>query len=634
MILGIDTGGTYTDSVLLDEDRVSSKGKAPTTHYDLTKGIKESIDRLNRESFSNISAVILSTTLATNTIVEMRRLERVKEVLIGYDRDFFLKSIRNTPNWLEFEFISGSIDVTGEEIIPLDIEAIKELPIISYPIAVAGYMSPINPKYEIVAKEILESKTHYPVVCGSELSGELNSIKRAITTALNASLIPSISNFISDVKRVLSELGINSRIFIVNADGSILDAESAMGKPIKTVLSGPASSTLGGLFLSGVKDGIVVDMGGTTTDIALIRDSIPIISNEGARVGDWDLLLPSLKMRTIGLGGDSRIYLSKNNIEIGPMRVIPISVLGERFPEIKRKLKSVHNSSLVPPNEFILKLREPNFELNEIEGRLLSSIDTEPISLEEATKICRLSHPYILDSAINRLEEMGIIIRSGLTPTDILNYLGECNIGDSSISYKAISAFSKDKDFPKLIKGLVVKRISTEILRYLLSIEYKDDKLDGLLGKIVNDSFEGRSNLIEPKIRVPFPIIGVGAPINSFIYDVAKILYTDAIVPEHYEVANAIGAGWGRVLRSLELEISPIISFAEIKGYRIVGLDKRFETQEEAETFAVRYGKDILKSQLEKLVGKEVNIDVEFLSSNNGDISIQKIRFLGAGRIK
>ncbi|MGC8970703.1 MAG: hydantoinase/oxoprolinase family protein [bacterium] len=634
MILGIDTGGTYTDSVLLDEDRVLSKGKAPTTHYDLTKGIRESINKLNSLFFSSISAVILSTTLATNTIVEMRRLERVKEILIGYDKDFFLKSICNIPNWLEPEFISGSIDVTGEEVAPLDLDAIKRLPVINYPMAVTGYMSPINPKHEITAKKILKSKTSYPVVCGSELSGELNSIKRAITTALNASLIPSISNFISDVKKVLLELGINSKIFIVNADGSILDAESAMEKPIKTVLSGPASSTLGGLFLSGVKDGVVVDMGGTTTDIALFRGSTPIISNEGARVGDWDLLLPSLKMRTIGLGGDSRIYPSKNNIEIGPARVIPISVLGERFPEIKRKIKSVHNSSLVPPNEFILKLREPNFELNEIEERVLSSIDTEPISLEEATRVCGLSHPYILDSAVSRLEEMGIIIRSGLTPTDILNYLGECSIGDSTISSRAISAFSRDKEFPNLIKVLVVKKIATEILRYLLSIEYKDDKLNGLLGKIVNDSFEGRVNLIEPKIKVPFPIIGVGAPINSFIYDVAKILYTDAIVPEHYEVANAVGAGWGRVLRSLELEINPIVSSAEIKGYRIVGLDRKFETYEEAEAFAVIYGKEILKSQLEKLVGKEVEINLESLPSNNGDLSIQKIRFLGAGKIK
>lgn len=634
MILGIDTGGTYTDSVLLDEDRVFSKGKVPTTHYDLTKGIKESINKLEKSFFPNISAVILSTTLATNTIVEMRRLERVKEVLIGYDKNFFLKNTHTKPNWLEFEFISGSIDITGEELLPLDIEAIKRLPEVNHPIAISGYMSPVNPKYELTAKEILKTKTRYPVVCGSELSGELNSIKRAITTALNASLMPSISGFITDVKNVLLELGINSRILIVNADGSITDVDSAMEKPIKTVLSGPASSTLGGLFLSNVKDGIIVDMGGTTTDISFIKDSIPIVSNEGARVGDWDLLLPSLKMRTIGLGGDSRIYPSKNGIEVGPIRVIPISVLGERFPEIKNKLKVNHNSSLVPPNEFILKLREPEFELNQLEEKLLTSIDREPVSLEDATKICGLSHPYILDSAIQRLEEMGIIIRAGLTPTDILNYFGECEIGEPSISSRAISAFSKDEDFPKYIKRVIVKKIATEILRYLLSLEYKDDKIEGLLSRIINDSFDKRANLLEPYIKVPFPIIGVGAPVKSFIYDVAEILHTTAIVPDHYEVANAIGAGWGRVLRSLELEIDPIVLSAEIKGYRIVGLDKRFETYEEAEAFAIRYGRDVLKIQMKNLVGEDTDISVEFLSSNNGDVLIRKIRFLGIGRVK
>ncbi|MCX7794983.1 MAG: hydantoinase/oxoprolinase family protein [bacterium] len=634
MILGIDTGGTYTDSVLLDEDRVLSKGKAPTTHYELTKGIKESISKLERSLFSNISAVILSTTLATNTIVEMRRLERVKEILIGYDKDFFLRNIHNRLNWLEFEFVSGSIDVTGEELSPLDIEAIKELPKVEYPIAISGYMSPVNPKYELTAKEILKSKTSYPVVCGSELSGELNSIKRSITTALNASLIPSISNFISDVKKVLSELGIDSRIFIVNADGSIIDAESAMEKPIKTVLSGPASSTLGGFFLSNVSNGIVLDMGGTTTDISLIKDSLPIISNEGAKVGDWDLLLPSLKMRTIGLGGDSRIYILKNEIRIGPTRVIPISVLGKIYPDINKRLKTKHNSSLVPPNEFILKLKEPNFDLNEIEKKLLKSIDKEPISLEEATKICELSHPYILDSAIHRLEEMGIIIRSGLTPTDILNHLGECEIGDPSIGSKAILAFSKDGEFPRHIKRLIAKKIAIEILRYLLFLEYKDDRIDGLLSKIISDGFNRKSNLLETSIRIPFPIIGIGAPIKSFIYDVAEMLDTTAIVPEHYEVANAIGAGWGRVLRSLELEIVPIVSSAEIKGYRVVGLDKRFETYEEAERFAINYGKDMLKTQIKKLVGEDVSINAEFLSNTNGDISIRKIRFLGMGQIK
>lgn len=634
MILGIDTGGTYTDSVILDEDKVLSKGKALTTHYSLTKGIRDSINTLNKDLFPKVSEVILSTTLATNTIVEMRRLERVKEILIGYDKDFFLRNISKVPEWLEFEFISGSIDVTGEEISPLDIEKINSLELRDYPIAISGYMSPINPKYEMMTKDILKTKSRYPIVCGSELSGELNSIKRAITTGLNASLIPVISSFISDIKKVLHEEGITARIFILNADGSITDVEDAMEKPIKTVLSGPASSTIGGLFLSGIDSGIVVDMGGTTTDISLIEKSTPIISNEGAKVGGWELLLPSLNMRTIGLGGDSRIYPMKNSIEIGPTRVIPISMLGMKFPELKKKLKKANNSSLVPPNEFIIKLREPSFELNSIEERLIRNLDSEPLSLEEATKICNLSHPYILDSAIKRLEMMGIIIRSSLTPTDILNHLGECEIGNIDTSTVAVLAFSNDPNFPRFIKTLIVKKIATEILRYLLHLEYKDEKIDGLLGRIINDSLDKRYNLIEPLIKVPFPIVGIGAPIKSFIYEVAEMLHTSAIVPEHYEVANAVGAGWGRVIRSIELEITPIISSATIKGYRIKGLDKRFDEYERARDFAINYGVEHITSQLKRLVGNDnTEIKTEVLGESE-ETNIRKIQIIGIGKIK
>ncbi|MGC9064522.1 MAG: hydantoinase/oxoprolinase family protein, partial [bacterium] len=411
MILGIDTGGTYTDTVLLDNDKVVSKGKALTTHYNLMVGIKESIEKLNKDFLSEVSSVILSTTLATNSIVELRRLEKVKEVLIGYDKDFFLKSIK-IPSWLEFEFVDGTIDVSGDEVLPLDIEKLKRISKTNFPFAVSGYMSPMNPKYENLAKDILKEKSPYPVVCGNELSSELNSIKRAITTALNASLIPSISRFIKDVQDVMKEKGIDANVFIVNADGSIVDVEEAIEKPIKTVLSGPAASSIGGAFLSGIENGIVVDMGGTTTDISLIENSVPILSREGAKVGSWNLLLPSLKMRTIGLGGDSRIYPYKDSIEIGPTRVIPISILSSIFPDVKKKLKIKVNSSLVPPNEFILKLREPSFDLNQTEEKLLNNLNSEPISLEEATRICNLSHPYILDNAIKRLEEMGVIARA------------------------------------------------------------------------------------------------------------------------------------------------------------------------------------------------------------------------------
>ncbi|MGB9681788.1 MAG: hydantoinase/oxoprolinase family protein [bacterium] len=632
MILGIDTGGTYTDTVLLDNDKVVSKGKALTTHYNLMVGIKESIEKLNKDFLSEVSSVILSTTLATNSIVELRRLEKVKEVLIGYDKDFFLKSIK-IPSWLEFEFVDGTIDVSGDEVLPLDIEKLKRISKTNFPFAVSGYMSPMNPKYENLAKDILKEKSPYPVVCGNELSSELNSIKRAITTALNASLIPSISRFIKDVQDVMKEKGIDANVFIVNADGSIVDVEEAIEKPIKTVLSGPAASSIGGAFLSGIENGIVVDMGGTTTDISLIENSVPILSREGAKVGSWNLLLPSLKMRTIGLGGDSRIYPYKDSIEIGPTRVIPISILSSIFPDVKKKLKIKVNSSLVPPNEFILKLREPSFDLNQTEEKLLNNLNSEPISIEEATRICNLSHPYILDNAIKRLEEMGVIARAGLTPTDILNYLSECEIGDIDAGIVAAKAFSKfQEDITGFVKRSIVERMVTEILRYLFSIDYNRDDIEGLLDSIVKSSMTRDFKHIAPEFFLPMPIVGIGAPIKSFIYDVAKLLHTEAIVPEHYEVANAVGAGSGRVLRALELEIVPVVIGAEIKGYRINGLDRKFAQFEDARNYAINYGKEAISSMISRLLRKEdseIKIDTSYLG---GDIS--RIKIVGVGRVQ
>jgi len=633
MILGIDTGGTYTDAVLLDNDKVVSKGKALTTHYNLMVGIKESIEKLNKDFLSEVSSVILSTTLATNSIVELRRLEKVKEVLIGYDRNFFLKSIK-IPGWLELEFVDGMIDISGNEVLPLDIEGLRKIPEHEYPVAISGYMSPINPKYEEMAKSILKEKSSYPVVCGHELSGELNSIKRAITTALNASLIPSISRFIKDVQDVMKEKGIDANVFIVNADGSIVDVEEAMEKPIKTVLSGPAASSIGGVFLSGIENGIVVDMGGTTTDISLIENSVPMLSKEGAKVGTWDLLLPSLKMRTVGLGGDSRIYPYRDSIEIGPTRVIPISILSSIFPDIKKKLKIKVDSSLVPPNEFILKLREPSFDLNQIEEKLLNNLNSEPISIEEATRICNLSHPYILNNAIQRLEEMGIIIRSGFTPTDVLNYAGECQIGDVEAGAMATRAFSNlQENIAQLIKKSIIKKMTIEILRYLFLIDYKDDNLEGLLGSIINSSITGDFRHIMPEFSLPMPIVGIGAPIKSFIYDVAKLLHTEAIVPEHYEVANAVGAGSGRVLRVLELEIVPIVVGAEIKGYRINGLDRRFSEFEDAKNYAINYGRETISSLVSRLLkGQGSEVKIEISPGIGGDRSVIKI--LGIGRVQ
>jgi hypothetical protein len=207
-------------------------------------------------------------------------------------------------------------------------------------------------------------------------------------------------------------------------------------------------------------------------------------------------------------------------------------------------------------------------------------------------------------------------------------------MGDPSISSIALSAFSKDKEFPQFIKKLIIKKIATEILRYLFFLDYKDERIDGLLGNLINDSLDRRFNLIETGIKLPFPIVGIGAPVKSFIYEVAEMLHTSAIVPEHYEVANAAGAGWGRVIRSIELEIMPIVSSAMIKGYKIRGLDRKFNEYEKAKNFAINYGSELIESQLKKLTGDDGEIKTEVIFNDSDETALKKVQVIGMGKIQ
>jgi N-methylhydantoinase A/oxoprolinase/acetone carboxylase beta subunit len=125
------------------------------------------------------------------------------------------------------------------------------------------------------------------VVCGHELTSNLNSIRRAITVAFNARLIPVIRELLTSVKDVLHERGIAAPLMVVKGDGHIVSDAVAMERPIETILSGPAASIIGGNYLSGMDTGIVVDMGGTTTDIAILRNGIPQVKADGATVGEW-----------------------------------------------------------------------------------------------------------------------------------------------------------------------------------------------------------------------------------------------------------------------------------------------------------------------------------------------------------
>ena len=313
--LGLDTGGTFTDAVLLEEGRgVIASAKALTTPWNLAIGIGNAIRAVlgllpAGSSREDVSLVSVSTTLATNAVVE-NRFSPVCTLLIGFDDAMVERSGLQRPvgGGLVVR-VRGGHTATGEESSALD-EAAVALAVAEHDsrveaFAIAANFSVRNPAHELRARKLIRALTPKPVTCAHELSSKLDAPRRALTAALNARLTPQIRHLIEALARVLAEAAIEAPLMIVKGDGSLMQAQVALEYPVETILSGPAASVVGAGFLTGLDDFVVSDMGGTTTDIAVVAGGRPVIRAEGALVGGWRTMVEAIDVRTSGLGGDS-----------------------------------------------------------------------------------------------------------------------------------------------------------------------------------------------------------------------------------------------------------------------------------------------------------------------------------------
>jgi N-methylhydantoinase A/oxoprolinase/acetone carboxylase beta subunit len=314
------------------------------------------------------------------------------------------------------EIVKGKFNIKGEEVEKLDEAKLKEIGLEWKEevdiLAVSGYMSVRNPEHEIVAKEVLEKTTGLSVVCGHILTNKLNSIKRATTVTLNASLIPIIEDLNQRVKEVLQNKGINVPLLIVKGDGSLVKDKVIIERPIETILSGPAASIIGAKHLGRVDDGIIVDMGGTTTDICLIKDGYPELDPTGAIVGGWSSSIEAIKFKTIGLGGDSQIVVNEEGkLEIGPKRVIPYSIAAKRDKVILEELKKMKNKDLrICEREFLVLNRfSESISYSKQERKLLKLLESGPKSLKQLVEELDLVSFDFLET--KRLEQLEVIKR-------------------------------------------------------------------------------------------------------------------------------------------------------------------------------------------------------------------------------
>lgn len=613
--LGIDTGGTYTDAVLIDNtNQIIASAKSLTTRHDLAAGIASAIDQLEHSELSDISMVSLSTTLATNAIVEGYG-SKICVILAGYNDKQLQKS--QIPEVLDSSpcvMIKGSHSTVGVENHPLDLEAAREA-ILKYrdevsAFAISGYFSVRNPAHEMQLRDLVTELTHKPVTCGHELASALDAPRRALTVALNARLITYIHDLLHAVKRVLNTHKIEAPMMVVKGDGSLMNADTAITKPVETILSGPAASVIGACFLSGKQNAIVADMGGTTTDVAVVTNGRVETSQEGAAIGSWRPMTEAIKVYSIGLGGDSEVHFKAGHgLAIGPRRVVPISLLTHQYPETIEALARHYKDAPSPRhNRFALRFQHDPVLLNQMtenEAIVWEMLGKGPIELEQIVQKDR-----ILSRTIAKMSRSGLVIYSGFTPSDAAHVMGLtehwCREG-AEIAAKVwvrqmryIYGYGKwqldDAISPcESIMQQVSEKISETLLMSGLNqcgIHNSDQAsqytamLSHLLFNLEKDNQD--NPLFNMNFAQGYPLIGAGAPAHCYFPAAAKKLAMELDLPQHAEVANAVGAVTGQVVQNARISITqPIQGLYRVHGEQgIKDFDKLPHAYELAEELA------------------------------------------------
>ena len=305
ILLGVDTGGTYTDAVVLDDesDRVIASAKSLTTRPDLSLGVGRAIDAAIANAgvtAANVAMVSLSTTLATNALVEGQG-GRVALIFIGFDRAELARAgLEEALKGDPVIWMAGGHNHAGGEVVPLDLASLEtEIAALGPEItgfAVAASFATRNPSHELAARDVIRRVSGRPVTCSHELSAALNGPRRALTAVLNARLIGMIDHLVTSCEAHMTHLGIRAPLMVVRGDGALVSAALAREHPIETILSGPAASIAGASWLTGEKDALVSDIGGTTTDVCLLRDGKPAIDPMGARVGKYRTMVEAVAM--------------------------------------------------------------------------------------------------------------------------------------------------------------------------------------------------------------------------------------------------------------------------------------------------------------------------------------------------
>ncbi len=640
--LGIDTGGTYTDAALVDyaTGRVLCAAKALTTRRDLAIGIGQAIDAVFQQPLpgtknltlpqpGEVGLVSLSTTLATNAIVEGQG-SPVCLILIGYDPELIRQyGFADDLVTDDVVYVAGGHDIHGDEAVSLDEAGLRQAVLARRDrveaFAVSAYFAVRNPAHELRAREIIEDLTGLPVTCGHDLTTRLNSVRRATTVALNARLVPLLRELIGTLRHTLAGREITAPLMVVKGDGSLVRAEWAMQRPIETILSGPAASAVGGWHLAG-QDGTpvnggalwVVDVGGTTTDIAALREGRPRLNPEGAQVGRWRTMVEAVDVHTVGLGGDSHVRLDADrSLRIGPQRVVPVSLLASQHPEILDELRS---QAAVPlrdevASQFLLMRRPPTRPLGDDEQAILAQLARGPVPLAFLVREARFG--VLVLRRVDDLIAERLVLRAGFTPTDALHALGRLSLWNEEaarLGARVLATRTRQsvQELCQAVVDGVSNRAATALVTKALSDEahLPDWEAEPTAWLLLDRALNGDSgNDLSLSLTLNRPVVAIGAPVEAYMPRVADRLHTRLIIPPHAEVANAVGAVAGGVVQRQPVLITPLEEGERLRLHLPQGV-RDFRELEQAVAYAQQQMVPWLEAQAREAGAAQVEVQM------------------------
>ncbi|MCO6051397.1 hydantoinase/oxoprolinase family protein [Mesorhizobium sp. RP14(2022)] len=582
IFLGIDTGGTYTDAVLWTEQggpkgTVLAKAKALTTRHDLAEGIRGAARRVLDESgigHTRIKLVSMSTTLATNALVEGQG-GRAGLVMIGFspadlDRDGLKAALGTDP----VVFCEGGHDTHGNgrslSLSPLE-RALDEWGETVSGFAVCAYFATRNPAHEKAAAELIRTRTGLPVTMSHELTSKLGGPRRALTTLLNARLVPTIDRLVAATEGFLAEQNIQAPLMVVRGDGALVSAAFARSRPIETILSGPAASLVGARHMTGLDAALISDIGGTTTDVAVLDGGRPRLDPEGATVGQYRTMVEAVAMRTFGLGGDSEVGVEEgglvSTLTLGPRRVVPLALLGLQHgplvrDALERQLRAPNPGRL--DARFALRTGVPDrlaAGLSASEAKLYGLIALTPIPLDQ------LLTSNAQTSVLNRLVARGLVHIAGFTPSDAAHVLNRQSNWDRETARLGAELFARRRDGrggpiapdAETISARVLATVTRLSAEAMLETAFAEDGQDGRASTahpLVQRALNKAPGIARVFVTLDRPVVGLGASAPLHYATLSDCLGVPCHVPSDTDVANALGAVVGQVRVSVEAGIA------------------------------------------------------------------------------